>query len=48
MVLVSACLAIHSFSSGMSHFYMFSASTQRFNSVFIMDSFCTTDEDPDL
>ena len=21
---------------------------QRFNSVFIMDSFCTTDEDPDL
>jgi len=29
-------------------FQRLSILAQRFNSVFIMDSFCTTDEDPDL
>ena len=29
-------------------FQRLSILVQRFNSVFIMDSFCTTDEDPDL
>ena len=29
-------------------FQCLSIIVQRFNSVFIMDSFCTTDEDPDL